>query len=218
MTTPRFAAALNAQIGNEFAAHLQYIAVAVHFDALTMPRMAVANDETGHAADTSPSTGGLQEVDHCWRSVWDPFGRPIWTCRRSDGNPSRKFLWSSTWHAGRSAYRRIHRRHCAGRRGSISYWCIRKCSCLSRRLVGHVVVIRRTRRLAARTTCYRRLSRRHSDSLGGDTACDSETPSQDALLLNRCPGRPGGCGPHAKSVQMAQRGRDGCSKSMKYPE
>ena len=54
VTTPRFAAALNAQIGNEFAAHLQYIAVAVHFDALTMPRMASffyqqAREERDHA-------------------------------------------------------------------------------------------------------------------------------------------------------------------------
>ncbi len=54
VTTPRFADALNAQIGNEFAAHLQYIAVAVHFDALTMPRMASffyqqAREERDHA-------------------------------------------------------------------------------------------------------------------------------------------------------------------------
>ena len=54
MTTPRFAAALNAQIGSEFAAHLQYIAVAVHFDALTMPQMASfffqqAREERDHA-------------------------------------------------------------------------------------------------------------------------------------------------------------------------
>jgi ferritin len=40
VTAPRFAAALNAQIGSEFAAHQQYVAVAVHFDALTMPQMA----------------------------------------------------------------------------------------------------------------------------------------------------------------------------------
>ncbi|HNV14153.1 MAG TPA: ferritin [Dermatophilaceae bacterium] len=54
MTTPRFAAALNAQIGNEFAAHLQYVAIAVHFDALTMPQMASffyvhAREERDHA-------------------------------------------------------------------------------------------------------------------------------------------------------------------------
>ena len=54
MTSPRFAAALNAQIGNEFAAHLQYIAVAVHFDSLTMPQMVAffyqqAREERDHA-------------------------------------------------------------------------------------------------------------------------------------------------------------------------
>ncbi len=31
---------LNAQIGHEFAAHQQYVACAVHYDALTMPQMA----------------------------------------------------------------------------------------------------------------------------------------------------------------------------------
>ncbi|WP_370289939.1 ferritin [Nocardioides sp.] len=40
MTATRFAEALNAQIGNELAAHNQYLAVAVHYDALTMPRLA----------------------------------------------------------------------------------------------------------------------------------------------------------------------------------
>jgi len=36
----RFVEALNAQIGNELAAHNQYLACAVHFDAETMPRTA----------------------------------------------------------------------------------------------------------------------------------------------------------------------------------
>jgi ferritin len=40
MTVARFADQLNAQIGNEFAAHLQYVACAIHYDAQTMPRMA----------------------------------------------------------------------------------------------------------------------------------------------------------------------------------
>ena len=31
---------LNIQIGNEFAAHQQYVACAVYYDALTMPQMA----------------------------------------------------------------------------------------------------------------------------------------------------------------------------------
>ena len=40
MPAARFVEQLNAQIGNELGAHNQYLAVAVHFDALTMPRMA----------------------------------------------------------------------------------------------------------------------------------------------------------------------------------
>jgi ferritin len=36
----RFAKQLNAQIGNEFAAHQQYVACAVYYDGQTMPRMA----------------------------------------------------------------------------------------------------------------------------------------------------------------------------------
>jgi len=50
----RFVEQLNAQIGNELGAHNQYLAVAVHFDALTMPRMAAffyaqALEERAHA-------------------------------------------------------------------------------------------------------------------------------------------------------------------------
>jgi ferritin len=50
----RFVEQLNAQIGNELAAHTQYLACAVHYDALTMPRMAAffygqAVEERDHA-------------------------------------------------------------------------------------------------------------------------------------------------------------------------
>ncbi len=40
MAAPRFTDQLNIQIGNEFAAHNQYLACAVYYDALTMPQMA----------------------------------------------------------------------------------------------------------------------------------------------------------------------------------
>ncbi|GAA4806914.1 ferritin [Nocardioides caeni] len=40
MAAPRFTDQLNTQIGNEFAAHNQYLACAVYYDALTMPRLA----------------------------------------------------------------------------------------------------------------------------------------------------------------------------------
>jgi ferritin len=51
---PRFSDRLNTQIGNELAAHNQYLAIAVHYDALTMPQMAAffygqAMEERGHA-------------------------------------------------------------------------------------------------------------------------------------------------------------------------
>ena len=54
MAAARFVEQLNAQIGNELGAHNQYLAVAVHFDALTMPRMAAffyaqALEERAHA-------------------------------------------------------------------------------------------------------------------------------------------------------------------------
>jgi ferritin len=51
----RFAKQLNVQIGNELAAHNQYLACAVYYDAQTMPRMAAffygqALEERAHAA------------------------------------------------------------------------------------------------------------------------------------------------------------------------
>lgn len=55
MVAARFADQLNVQIGNELAAHNQYLACAVHYDAHTMPRMAAffygqALEERAHAA------------------------------------------------------------------------------------------------------------------------------------------------------------------------
>ena len=55
MPAPRFIEQLNAQIGNELAAHNQYLACAVYYDAMTMPRMAAffygqALEERDHAA------------------------------------------------------------------------------------------------------------------------------------------------------------------------
>lgn len=54
MTTSKFAAQLTAQIGEEFAAHQQYLAVAVHYEGLTLPQLAgffyrQAREESGHA-------------------------------------------------------------------------------------------------------------------------------------------------------------------------
>ena len=54
MPAARFVQQLNTQIGNELAAHNQYLACAVYYDALTMPRMAAffygqAIEERDHA-------------------------------------------------------------------------------------------------------------------------------------------------------------------------
>ena len=54
MASQKFADQLNVQIGNEFAAHQQYVACAIHYDALTMPQMAAffygqALEERDHA-------------------------------------------------------------------------------------------------------------------------------------------------------------------------
>ena len=54
MPAARFAEQLNVQIGNELAAHNQYLACAVHYDAETMPQMAAffyrqAMEERAHA-------------------------------------------------------------------------------------------------------------------------------------------------------------------------
>jgi bacterioferritin B len=54
MASQKFVEQLNVQIGNEFAAHQQYVACAISYDALTMPRMAAffyrqALEERDHA-------------------------------------------------------------------------------------------------------------------------------------------------------------------------
>src|SRR5512144_30767 len=54
MPAPAFIERLNEQIGHEFAAHQQYVAIAVHYDAETLPRLATffyaqALEERNHA-------------------------------------------------------------------------------------------------------------------------------------------------------------------------
>ena len=54
MPSDRLVAAINDQIANEFAASLQYIAIAVHYEARTLPRLAAffhaqALEERNHA-------------------------------------------------------------------------------------------------------------------------------------------------------------------------
>src|SRR5215217_49544 len=73
MPAERFVEQLNVQIGHEFAAHQQYVACAIYYDALTMPQMAAffyrqALEERDHAmmmmkylidADAVVSTPGV---------------------------------------------------------------------------------------------------------------------------------------------------------------
>ncbi len=54
MTSNAFVARLNEQLGYEFGAHQQYVAIAAYYDALTMPQMAAlfykqATEERDHA-------------------------------------------------------------------------------------------------------------------------------------------------------------------------
>src|SRR5947207_1767926 len=54
MPAPAFAERLTEQIANEFAAHQQYVAIAVHYEAETLPRLAAffyrqALEEREHA-------------------------------------------------------------------------------------------------------------------------------------------------------------------------
>lgn len=54
MPDKSFAEMLNEQVGNEFGAHQQYVAIAVHYDAETLPRLAAfyyrqAIEERNHA-------------------------------------------------------------------------------------------------------------------------------------------------------------------------
>ncbi|GAA1727223.1 ferritin [Aeromicrobium alkaliterrae] len=54
MAAPAFVARLNHQLGYEFGAHQQYVAIAAYYDALTMPQMAAlfynqAVEERDHA-------------------------------------------------------------------------------------------------------------------------------------------------------------------------
>jgi ferritin len=86
MAAPAFVARLNEQLGNEFGAHQQYIAIATYFDALTMPRMAAlfyqqALEERDHAmmmvrylldADHSVTIPALEAPRSDFKNVVEP--------------------------------------------------------------------------------------------------------------------------------------------------
>ena len=86
MPAARFVEALNAQIGNELAAHNQYLACAVHYDAETMPQMAAffygqALEERDHAmmmvqflldTDCAVKIPGVEAPKTDFASIIDP--------------------------------------------------------------------------------------------------------------------------------------------------
>ena len=86
MPAARFAEQLNAQIGNELAAHNQYLACAVYYDALTMPQMAAffyaqAAEERDHAlmmvqylldTDAPAEIGAIPAVVSTFADVVEP--------------------------------------------------------------------------------------------------------------------------------------------------
>jgi ferritin len=81
-----FAEALNEQVANEFAAHQQYVAIAVHYDAETLPQLAgffyrQAVEERNHAmmivqylldADHEVAIPGVQEPRNGFSDTVEP--------------------------------------------------------------------------------------------------------------------------------------------------
>ena len=86
MISPRFAEALNEQIGYEFSASQQYIAIAVYYDVETLPQLAAhffrqAVEERNHAmmmvqylldAETDLSIPGVAAPQTAFGSVTEP--------------------------------------------------------------------------------------------------------------------------------------------------
>src|SRR5215217_1889967 len=86
MPDQAFVDRLHEQIANEFAASQQYVAVAVHYDALTLPRLAAffyrqALEERGHAmmmvqylldAGAQPSIPGVREPTADFADIVEP--------------------------------------------------------------------------------------------------------------------------------------------------
>jgi ferritin len=86
MAAPAFVSKLNEQLGHEFGAHQQYIAIATYYDALTMPQMAAlfyqqATEERDHAmmmvqylldADETPVIPALEAPQVDFHDVVEP--------------------------------------------------------------------------------------------------------------------------------------------------
>jgi bacterioferritin B len=86
MPAPAFVARLNEQIGHEFAAHQQYVACAVYYDAETLPQLArffyrQALEERDHAmmmvqylldADADVSIPGVEAPRNAFADIVEP--------------------------------------------------------------------------------------------------------------------------------------------------
>ena len=86
MPAQPFVDQLNEQIAHEFAAHQQYVAIAVHYDAQTLPRLAQffyaqALEERGHAmmmvqylldAGVDPTTPGVAAPQASFADIVEP--------------------------------------------------------------------------------------------------------------------------------------------------
>jgi ferritin len=86
MPAPAFVDKLNEQIGYEFAAHQQYVAVAVYYDSETLPRLAAffyrqAVEERNHAmmmieylldADADPKVPGIDAPKNGFGDIVEP--------------------------------------------------------------------------------------------------------------------------------------------------
>ena len=96
MAAPAFVAQLNEQIANEFAAHQQYVACAVHYDAETLPQLAgffyrQALEERDHAmmmvqylldADAEAITPGVTAPQTAFTDVVEPIALALAQERR----------------------------------------------------------------------------------------------------------------------------------------
>src|SRR5256885_4984260 len=95
----RFAAALNEQIASEFAASQQYVAIAVHYDAQTLPQLAAhfyrqALEERNHAmmivqflldADEPVTIPGVEEPQRSFADAREPVALALEQERRVTG-------------------------------------------------------------------------------------------------------------------------------------
>src|ERR687898_2864234 len=104
-----FPAGLNEQVGHEFGASQQYVAIAVHYDAQTLPRLAAhfyrqAVEERNHAmmivqylldADEPVAIRGVQAPQTEFADVVEPV-RLRTRSRRSPSSPARRATSSAS--------------------------------------------------------------------------------------------------------------------------